>query len=37
LNGTTLHGEEEVARSIEADIEARIAIMEELLDKFEHS
>jgi hypothetical protein len=33
LNETTLHGEDEVARSIEAEIEARIVIIEELLDK----
>jgi hypothetical protein len=33
LNETALHGEDEVARSIEAEIERRIAIIEELLDK----
>ncbi len=37
LNETTLHGEDEVARSIEADIERRIATIEELLDKVERS
>lgn len=37
LNETALHGEDEVARSIEADIERRIAIIEELLDKVERS
>ena len=37
LNETTLHGEDEVARSIEAEIERRIAIIEELLDKVERS
>lgn len=37
LNETTLHGEDEVARSIEADIEQRIATIEELLDKVERS
>ena len=36
-NETTLHGEDEVARSIEAEIESRIAIIEELLDKVERS
>ena len=35
INETTLHGEDEVARSIEADLERRIAIIEELLDKVE--
>ena len=33
LNETALHGEDEVARSIETEIERRIAIIEELLDK----
>ena len=37
INETTLHGEDEVARSIEADLERRIAIIEELLDKVERS
>ena len=37
LNETMLHGEDEVALSIEADIERRIAIIEELLDKVERS
>lgn len=37
LNETALHGEDEVARSIEAEIEARIAIIEELLAKVERS
>ena len=37
LNETTLHGEDEVARSIEAEIESRIAIIEELLEKVERS
>jgi transcription elongation GreA/GreB family factor len=37
LNETALHGEDEVARSIEAEIERRIAVIEELLDKVERS
>jgi hypothetical protein len=37
INETTLHGEDDVSRSIEADIERRIAMIEELLDKVERS
>jgi hypothetical protein len=37
LNETMLHGEDEVALSIEADLERRIAVIEELLDKVERS
>ncbi len=37
INETTLHGEDEVARSIEAEIEFRVAIIEELLGEVEHS
>jgi hypothetical protein len=37
INETMLHGEDEVARSIEADLERRIASIEELLDKVERS
>jgi hypothetical protein len=37
LNETMLHGEDEVARSIEDDIERRIKIIEKLLDEVERS
>lgn len=37
LNETALHGEDKVARSIEAEIEARIATIEKLLDEVERS
>jgi hypothetical protein len=34
---TTLHGEDDVARSIEAEIERRLEVIEALLDKAERS
>ncbi len=37
LNETTLHGEDEVARSIEAEIERRIELIEQLLNNVERS
>ncbi len=37
LNETTLHGEDEVARSIEAEIERRIEIIEQLLNNVNRS